>query len=243
MGVDIWRGRLCGVAWTMALGAAAARVARVGDVIALDGELGVGKTRFVRGMAQALLGDDAAVASPTFVLVHEYGPIARGAAEGATLVHVDAYRIHSGADLETIGWTSAGGGELAEGAIVVVEWAGRVEAALGDKALRVSLEHAGEHERVFEMRGGGDWAKRMKGMRKDFEAVRFEGVMGEVSVMDENKEEQVTRRCPICRKPVREDAETFPFCGERCRTIDLGRWASEQYRVSRPIEHADLDEQ
>jgi hypothetical protein len=51
------------------------------------------------------------------------------------------------------------------------------------------------------------------------------------------------RRCPICRKPVREDDATFPFCSGRCRTIDLAKWASDDYRISRPIEHGDLDEE
>lgn len=51
------------------------------------------------------------------------------------------------------------------------------------------------------------------------------------------------RPCPICRKPVRDTAPTFPFCSERCRTIDLGKWASEDYRISRPIEQSDLDEE
>jgi len=38
-------------------------------------------------------------------------------------------------------------------------------------------------------------------------------------------------RCPICKKPVKRDAEDFPFCTARCRVIDLGRWASEDYRI------------
>lgn len=55
--------------------------------------------------------------------------------------------------------------------------------------------------------------------------------------------EQPRRKCPICRKLVAEDSTTFPFCGERCRTIDLGKWANEDYRISRPIEQADIDEE
>jgi len=42
---------------------------------------------------------------------------------------------------------------------------------------------------------------------------------------------------------VTEDAATFPFCCDRCKTIDLGRWFDEAYKVSRPIEQADLDEE
>jgi uncharacterized protein len=45
-----------------------------------------------------------------------------------------------------------------------------------------------------------------------------------------------TARCPICRKPTDSEKNAdFPFCGERCRLLDLGNWASEKYRVSQPI--------
>ncbi|MCC6581675.1 MAG: DNA gyrase inhibitor YacG [Phycisphaeraceae bacterium] len=50
-------------------------------------------------------------------------------------------------------------------------------------------------------------------------------------------------RCPICRQPVQPDADTFPFCGSRCRLIDLGRWLDGNYLISRPIEQSDLDEE
>ena len=41
-----------------------------------------------------------------------------------------------------------------------------------------------------------------------------------------------THRCPICNRPVTRDAPTFPFCGKRCQTIDLGRWAGGDYRIA-----------
>jgi endogenous inhibitor of DNA gyrase (YacG/DUF329 family) len=41
-------------------------------------------------------------------------------------------------------------------------------------------------------------------------------------------------KCPICKKPVVLGAADFPFCSERCRIIDLGNWASEEYRISEP---------
>jgi endogenous inhibitor of DNA gyrase (YacG/DUF329 family) len=49
--------------------------------------------------------------------------------------------------------------------------------------------------------------------------------------------------CPICREPVRADAPTFPFCSDRCRTIDLGKWLDGKYLFSRPVEQSDLDEE
>jgi len=46
-------------------------------------------------------------------------------------------------------------------------------------------------------------------------------------------------KCPICKKAVAKSDEDFPFCGERCRLIDLGKWASGQYVVSSPIQDTD----
>ncbi|MFA9478395.1 DNA gyrase inhibitor YacG [Phycisphaerales bacterium AB-hyl4] len=58
-------------------------------------------------------------------------------------------------------------------------------------------------------------------------------------------EENVDPRsdCPVCKKAVRADSPTYPFCCARCRTIDLGRWLDEDYVISRPIEQSDLDEE
>jgi endogenous inhibitor of DNA gyrase (YacG/DUF329 family) len=46
--------------------------------------------------------------------------------------------------------------------------------------------------------------------------------------------------CPICKQPVDAGAEDFPFCSERCRTIDLGNWASGEYKISSPIFDPEL---
>ncbi len=48
--------------------------------------------------------------------------------------------------------------------------------------------------------------------------------------------------CPICKQSVAADQPLFPFCGERCKTIDLGKWLKGDYMISRAIEHSDLDE-
>lgn len=50
-------------------------------------------------------------------------------------------------------------------------------------------------------------------------------------------------RCPICRKPVAKADEEFPFCSERCRTIDLGRWASGAYVIPTPIEDIEKEDE
>jgi endogenous inhibitor of DNA gyrase (YacG/DUF329 family) len=51
----------------------------------------------------------------------------------------------------------------------------------------------------------------------------------------------VKLRCPICKNPVKSSDPDFPFCSERCRTIDLGKWASGQYVVSSPLRDTDED--
>jgi uncharacterized protein len=49
----------------------------------------------------------------------------------------------------------------------------------------------------------------------------------------------VKLRCPICKKPVKSTDPEFPFCSQRCRTIDLGKWASGAYVISSPVTDAD----
>jgi len=92
------------------LGAAIARQLRAGDLIALDGELGAGKTTFTRGLGEEL-GVRGAVTSPTFVLARTHPR-----PDGAPLVHVDAYRLGSPAELDDLDIDF-------ERSIVVVEWA------------------------------------------------------------------------------------------------------------------------
>jgi endogenous inhibitor of DNA gyrase (YacG/DUF329 family) len=50
---------------------------------------------------------------------------------------------------------------------------------------------------------------------------------------------KIKLKCPICKKAVAKAAADFPFCSERCRTIDLGKWASGQYVVSSPMQDTD----
>ena len=115
-----------------------------GMVVALEGDLGAGKTCFVRGLARGLGADADAVSSPTFVLEHRY-PATVG---GTPLVHIDAYRIRSQADLESIGWDEL----LAAGdAVVVVEWPSRIAGAMPESVLSVRLRHLGEDRREIEI--------------------------------------------------------------------------------------------
>lgn len=109
-----------------ALGARVARHLRAGDLVALDGELGAGKTTFTRGLGAAL-GVRGPVTSPTFVLARTHPR-----ESGPPLVHVDAYRLSNAAELDDLDLD-------VEGSIVVVEWAaGRVE-GLVDSWLEVAI--------------------------------------------------------------------------------------------------------
>ena len=120
---------------TEALGAALAPSLRPGDVVALYGGLGMGKTAFVRGIA-SVLAPQAEVSSPTFALVHEYGG-------HPPLVHFDMYRVENWDDLYSTGfWEYADAG-----AVTVVEWSENIEGALPDTAIRVRFERLSEHER------------------------------------------------------------------------------------------------
>jgi tRNA threonylcarbamoyladenosine biosynthesis protein TsaE len=107
-----------------------------GDIVLLTGELGAGKTTFVRGVAQGA-GSTADVASPTFQLVRVYPGRVQ-------LAHVDLYRVESSAELRELGLE-----ELAEQGAVVVEWGDRLEV---DGAARVEIEHLGGDRRLIRTR-------------------------------------------------------------------------------------------
>jgi len=131
------------VAETLALGRLLGRAARAGDVLALVGELGTGKTHLAKGIAEGL--DAAAaheVASPTFVLCREYldGRI--------PFYHFDAYRLRGSADLEAIGSAEI----LTGDGLSAVEWADRTPEALPPDHLEVRLEVTGEHSRRSHLR-------------------------------------------------------------------------------------------
>lgn len=55
------------------------------------------------------------------------------------------------------------------------------------------------------------------------------------------RKRRISLKCPICKKPVKNGDPEFPFCSERCRLIDLGKWASGAYVVSSPLQDTDED--
>ena len=121
------------VAETEAVAEALAASMRGGEVVLLTGELGAGKTAFVRGLARGLGVDPQEVASPTFVLLTSYPGRLR-------LHHADLYRLAGGGDDLELGLEELPG----PGGVVAVEWAERLSLRPWPRATRVTLEHAGE---------------------------------------------------------------------------------------------------
>jgi len=115
-----------------------------GEVLALIGELGAGKTTLVRGIAAGLGVPPASVSSPTFVLIHEY----RGR---LPLIHVDLYRLHTNAEAESIGLSDCFTGQ----SITAIEWADRFPALLPEDRLAVRLTHRNLATRKVQLEAYG----------------------------------------------------------------------------------------
>jgi tRNA threonylcarbamoyladenosine biosynthesis protein TsaE len=115
---------------TEAIAAELSSSLRGGECIALNGNLGAGKTQFVRGLVRGLGGPSRSVSSPTFVLLNMY-PGGR-----LTVFHLDAYRVAGADDFDAIGFPEL----LEQGGVVVVEWAERVRELLPDGCIQVDIE-------------------------------------------------------------------------------------------------------
>ncbi len=154
---------------TVAIGAAVARVAKAGDLIGLIGDLGAGKTQFVRGLAEGMGIPARQVSSPTFVFLQEYEPAdmkhdGQGSQNGElVLAHVDAYRLSGPDELSSIGWEGQGQ-DLREGAVLAVEWADRILPVFGDDWLEARIVH-GDETRDITLTGHGRWQERMTALR------------------------------------------------------------------------------
>ena len=115
-----------------------------GDLLCLVGDLGAGKTTFVQGLASGW-GSLDPVSSPTFVLVNLYRRL-----DGSQLYHLDAYRLSGPAEAIDLDLDA-----LIEQGSLVIEWADRIDSALPDERLWVTLQHVDEYQRdlVFAARG------------------------------------------------------------------------------------------
>jgi len=135
---------------TLALAGSFARehnLVKSGGIVTLSGELGAGKTRFIKGVVAAMGGDADDVNSPTYTIVNEYET------PNGTVGHMDAYRLSGEDELETIGWDEL----LERCTLVLIEWAERIEGALpgalpgatpgGGQYYHVCMTHMGEHDR------------------------------------------------------------------------------------------------
>ena len=120
-----------------------------GEVVALYGNLGSGKTHLIKGIVAGLGAEDAAneVISPTFVLVNEYS----GRLE---IYHLDAYRLDSIAQFEQIGFDDY----CHPGSVVLIEWADKVERALaGINYIKIELSHLGPTARRIRITNAPDY--------------------------------------------------------------------------------------
>lgn len=135
---------------TDSFGQAIGTALRGGDVLALAGDLGAGKTALVRGIVAGLGGPVASVTSPTFILMHEYqGRI--------PLIHLDLYRLQRAAEAEAIGISAC----FSQEAVTAIEWADRFPDLLPADRLDVQLIHRTRTTRIAHLEARGTGARSL----------------------------------------------------------------------------------
>ena len=145
------------LAATRRLGAALARRLSIGDVVALHGDLGAGKTELARAIIRTAAGESAlTVPSPTFTLAETYdtasGPI----------WHFDLYRLDSPEQVWELGLE-----EALAGGISLIEWPERIAALLPGKRLDVTLTVDRGEARAAALSAGSSWAERLAGLSRE----------------------------------------------------------------------------
>jgi len=124
---------------TLHIGAQVATELRGGEILALCGDLGAGKTHFVKGIVLGLGGVPQDVTSPTFTLVHEYH------ACRLPVFHFDFYRLEAESELRNIGWDDY----LREDGVLLIEWAERFPDAFPKGTRFIQFEISSETERLL----------------------------------------------------------------------------------------------
>ena len=113
-----------------------------GEIILLNGELGAGKTVFVRALS-GYLGAEESVVSPTFTLMNEYN------GEKFRVVHIDAYRLNSGREAYEAGLTEEFG---AKNTVCCIEWADNIKDAIAGNTITINIKYTGENQREIEIK-------------------------------------------------------------------------------------------
>ncbi|MBO6512940.1 MAG: tRNA (adenosine(37)-N6)-threonylcarbamoyltransferase complex ATPase subunit type 1 TsaE [Phycisphaerales bacterium] len=193
-----------------------AAVLRSGDLVRLVGEMGAGKTTFVRLVAHELGVDASLVSSPTFVLMNNYPCVVNG--EEGSIAHLDCYRFGDEDELDALGWDRV----MGDGSIVLVEWPERIDSVLGEdvKACTVTISHVDEGSRGFVFEVPESWMDRASALAltaKDW------------------------AKCPVTGERVHPESASWPFSSERARMSDLHGWMNEKYTVSRPVDESDFE--
>lgn len=137
---------------TIALATALAKIARRGDVITLQGDLGAGKSAFARAFIKAIVGQETVVPSPTFTILESYeGP-------DYMLSHMDLYRLESPEELQEIGFDEA----LIHG-VCLIEWPERLHGYPLPQLLAIHITANPKNEnREFRLEVDGSWVDRLK---------------------------------------------------------------------------------
>jgi tRNA threonylcarbamoyladenosine biosynthesis protein TsaE len=126
---------------TIRTGKRLGRLLEPGDVVALVGDLGTGKTQFIKGLAEgAGVGKATYVSSPSFTLINEYsGRI--------PFYHIDLFRLESEKEVEDLGLEEYVPGN----GITAIEWADKVSSLLPEELLLVKIHYTGEHSRTIDI--------------------------------------------------------------------------------------------
>jgi len=131
---------------TLEFGELLGKYLMAGDVVALIGDLGTGKTQLAKGLARGVgVPEEYCITSPTYTIVNEY--------QGRTpLYHLDLYRLEGNSDLENLGYE-----EYFEGrGVTVIEWAEKISHLLPENRMEVHISYLGNDVREFEIIGFGD---------------------------------------------------------------------------------------